>query len=220
LTNKGFKDVCTIGDQTRPKLFDLNIKKAKALRACSVEIDERVTIEDYDLNPFPQDKNRALTDPALVRTASGEIVRVLKPLDLNEVRGTLQDLKLRAFTSLAVSFMHKYIFPDHECQVPDLARQMGFSYVASSALNSPVIKLLRRSNAASTEAYLVLIIQAYVADFQAGFDVLPERVDLICSDGSLRNANKFGGNDALLSGPAGGVVGIARSCYDMEDQRA
>lgn len=218
LTTKGFKDVCTIGDQTRPKLFDLNIRKAKALHALSVEIDERVTVEDYDLNPFPQDKNRKLTDPALVRTASGEIVRVLKPIDLKEVRDTLEDLISRGFTSLAISFMHSYIFPDHERQVADLARKMGFTYVVSSALNSPVIKLLRRSNAASTEAYLGPIIQAYVANFQAGFNILPERVDFICSDGSLRIANKFGGNDALLSGPAGGVVGIAKSCYDVEDQ--
>jgi 5-oxoprolinase (ATP-hydrolysing) len=218
LTTKGFKDVCKIGDQTRPKLFDLNIKKAKALHALSVEVDERVTVEDYDLNPFPQDKNRELTDPALVRTASGEIVRVLKPLDLEEVRDILENLKLRGFTSLAIAFMHSYIFPDHERQAADLAREMGFTYIVSSALNSPVIKLLRRSNAASTEAYLGPIIQTYVANFQAGFKVLPERVDFLCSDGSLRNADKFGGNDALLSGPAGGVVGIANSCYDADEQ--
>jgi 5-oxoprolinase (ATP-hydrolysing) len=188
------------------------------LHARSVEIDERVTVEDYDLNPFPQDKNRTLTDPALVRTPSGEIVRVLKPIDLKEVRRTLEDLKLRGFTSLAISFMHSYIFPDHERQVANLAREMGFAYVVASALNNPVIKLLRRSNAACTEAYLGPIIQAYVANFQAGFNTLPHRVDFICSDGSLRNADKFGGNDALLSGPAGGVVGIAKSCYDSEDQ--
>jgi 5-oxoprolinase (ATP-hydrolysing) len=218
LTTKGFKDVCTIGDQTRPKLFDLNIKKSKALHALSVEIDERVTVEDYDLNPFPQDKNRELNDPALVRTTSGEIVRVIKPLDLIEVRETLENLKLRGFTSLAIALMHSYIFPDHERQVADLAQEMGFTYIVSSALNSPVIKLLRRSNAASTEAYLGPIIQAYVANFQAGFKVLPERVDFICSDGSLRNADKFGGNDALLSGPAGGVVGIAKSCYDADEK--
>jgi 5-oxoprolinase (ATP-hydrolysing) len=217
LTTKGFKDICTIGDQTRPKLFDLNIKKAKALHALSIEIDERVTVEDYDLNPFPLDKNRELTDPALVRTPSGEIVRVLKPLDLEEVQIILEDLKLRGFASLAVSFMHSYIFPDHERQVADLARKMGFAYIVSSALKSPVIKLLRRSNAASTEAYLGPIIQAYVANFQAGFKTLPQRVDFICSDGSLRNADKFGGNDALLSGPAGGVVGIAKSCYDSDE---
>ncbi|KAJ4315266.1 hypothetical protein N0V94_006031 [Neodidymelliopsis sp. IMI 364377] len=218
LTTKGFRDICTIGDQARPKLFDLNIKKAKALHAVSAEIDERVTVEDYDLNPVPYDKDRDLSDPALLRTPSGEIVRVLKPLDLQEVQEVLGNLKRQSFTSLAISFMHSYIFPDHERQVADLAREMGFRYVISSACNSPVIRLLRRSNAASTEAYLGPIVQEYVASFQAGFDVLPERVDFICSDGSLRSAGRFGGNAALLSGPAGGVVDIAKSCFDEDDR--
>ncbi|KAF2639035.1 hypothetical protein P280DRAFT_455371 [Massarina eburnea CBS 473.64] len=141
VTTKGFKEVCIIGDQTRPKLFDLAVKKAKALHAVSVEIDERVAVEDYDLNPFPLDKNRELLDPALVRTASSEIIRT----------------------------------------------------------------------------YLGPIVQNYVKDLQAGFEVLPARVDFICSDGSLRDAARFGGNDALLSGPAGGVVGIAKSCYDAHE---
>lgn len=188
------------------------------MHAVSVEIDERVTVEDYDLNPITQDKNRELKDPALLRTASGEIVRVLKRPNLHEVRGILEELKQKGFTSLAISFMHSYIFPDHERQVAEIAKELGFAYIVSSAATSPVIKLLRRSNAASTEAYLGPIIQAYVANFQAGFNLLPGRVDFICSDGSLRSASKFGGNDALLSGPAGGVVGIARSCFDEEEQ--
>jgi 5-oxoprolinase (ATP-hydrolysing) len=75
-----------------------------------------------------------------------------------QVQVILEDLKLRGFTSLAVSFMYSYIFQDHERQVADLARKMGFAYIVSSALKSPVIKLLRRSNAASTEAYLGPIV--------------------------------------------------------------
>jgi 5-oxoprolinase (ATP-hydrolysing) len=217
LTTKGFKDICVIGDQTRPKLFDLAIKKAKALHAVSVEIDERVTVEDYDLNPFPLDKNRELTDPALIRTKSSEVIRVLKPIDLNEVRTALEDLRSQGFSSLAISFMHSYIYPDHEIQVANLARELGFTYVVSSSQNSPLINLLRRTNSALSEAYLGPIVQNYVKDLQAGFEMLPTRVDFICSDGSLRDAGRFGGNDALLSGPAGGVVGIAKSCYDAVD---
>ncbi|KAL1601734.1 hypothetical protein SLS60_006649 [Paraconiothyrium brasiliense] len=217
LTTKGFKDICVIGDQTRPKLFELAIQKAKALHALSVEIDERVTVEDYDLNPFPLDKNRDLTDPALVRTKSNEIVRILKPIDLNEVQSVLKDLRAQGFTSLAISFMHSYIYPDHEIQVSNLAKELGFTYVVSSSQNSPMINLLRRTNSALSEAYLGPIVQKYVEDLQAGFEVLPTRLDFICSDGSLRDAGRFGGNDALLSGPAGGVVGIAKSCYDPGD---
>ncbi|KAF1950182.1 hypothetical protein CC80DRAFT_246522 [Byssothecium circinans] len=218
LTTKGFKDICIIGDQTRPKLFDLAIKKTKALHAVSIEIDERVTIEDYDLNPVPLDKDRELDDSTLVRTVSSQIVRILKPIDEGEVRGLLGDLKSQGFTSLAISFMHSYIYPDHEIQVAKLARELGFSYVVSSAENGPLINLLRRTNSALSETYLGPIVQNYVKGFQAGFDVLPARVDFICSDGSLRDATRFGGNDALLSGPAGGVVGIAKSCYDAQDR--
>lgn len=218
LTTKGFRDVCTIGDQTRPKLFDLAIKKAKALHALSVEIDERITVEDYDLNPFPLDKNRELLDPALVRTPSSDVIRILKPINEEEVREVLQNLKEQGFKTLAISFMHSYIYPDHELQVANLAREMGFTYVVSSAENSPMINLLRRTNSALSEAYLGPIIKDYVKNLQAGFNILPARVDFICSDGSLRDAIRFGGNDALLSGPAGGVVGIAKSCYDVEDK--
>lgn len=217
LTTRGFKDICVIGDQTRPKLFELAIEKARALHAASVEIDERVTVEDYDMNPFPLDKHRELADPALVQTPSGEIVRILKPIDLIEVRMVLEDLRAKGFTSLAISFMHSYIYPDHEMQVADLAKNLGFTYIVASSQNSPLINLLRRTNSALSEAYLGPIVQKYVRDLQTGFEVLPTRVDFICSDGSLRDASRFGGNDALLSGPAGGVVGIAKSCYDAVD---
>lgn len=124
----------------------------------SIEIDECVTVEDYDLNPFLLDKAGKLPDHALVRTASGGIVRVRKALELDEIRGVLQTLQLKGYTSPAIRLIHSYIFPDHELKVADLARAMKFGFVVSSALNSPVIKLLRRSNSASTEAYLGPII--------------------------------------------------------------
>ncbi|PLB46621.1 hypothetical protein P170DRAFT_218076 [Aspergillus steynii IBT 23096] len=214
ITTKGFEDVCVIGDQTRPKLFDLNVRKATALHDKVIEIDERVTVEDYDLNPFPMDKSRELNDPALVRTASGEVIRVIKPLDTPEVRDALQKLKDDGYDSIAIGFMHSYLFPDHENQVALLARQMGFKYVTTSSEISPTIKFLRRSNSVSSESYLYPIIQQYIADFENGFATLPKRVEFMCSDGGLRSSRKFRGNEALLSGPAGGVVGIAKSCFD------
>jgi 5-oxoprolinase (ATP-hydrolysing) len=217
VTTKGFRDICVIGDQTRPKLFDLAVKKAKALHVASIEVDERITIEDYDLNPFPLDKERTLEDPNLLRTASGEIIRIIKPLDIDEVRTKLQKLKDVGYTCLAIAFMHSYLYPDHERAVASIAREMGFDYVTSSAENSPTVKLLHRSNSACSETYLGPIIKNYVTNFEAGFAILPQRVEFICSDGSLRTASKFRGNDALLSGPAGGVVGIAKSCYDQTD---
>ncbi|KAK8074742.1 hypothetical protein PG997_009405 [Apiospora hydei] len=214
----GFADVCVIGDQSRPKLFDLNVRKPKALHATVIEVDERVTIEDYDLNPFPKERTVAAAasydDPDLIATPSGEIVRILQRIDPARVREQLQDLRDQGFESLAICFMHAYIFPDHEDAVAALARDVGFKYVTTSAQTSPVVKLLNRSNSTCSEAYLYPIIRQYVENFESGFAQLPQRVEFMCSDGGLKQAQKFKGNEALLSGPAGGVVGIARSCFD------
>lgn len=185
-----------------------------------VEIDERVTIEDYDFNPQPLDKNRELTDPDLVRTASGEIVRVLRRPDPDVVRRQLKDLLAEGYSSLAVSFMHAYVYPEHENVVADVARELGFKYVTTSSATSPNIKFLIRSNSTCSEAYLYPVIKRYVENFESGFQVLPQRVEFMCSDGGLKQAHKFRGNEALLSGPAGGVVGIAKSCYDAKDGTA
>lgn len=179
-------------------------------------MDERVTIEDYDLNPFPMDRSVASSqnDPDLVTTPSGEIVRILKRIDPAQVRQQLQGLRDQGYKSLAICFMHAYIFPDHEEAVAALARQVGFTYVTTSAQTSPVVKLLNRGNSTCSEAYLYPIIRQYVENFESGFARLPQRVEFMCSDGGLKEAQKFKGNEALLSGPAGGVVGIARSCFD------
>ncbi|KAI7778944.1 hypothetical protein LA080_001461 [Diaporthe eres] len=218
ITTKGFKDVCIIGDQSRPKLFDLNVRKAESLHDTVIEIDERVTIEDYDLNPAPMDTTQIHTDENLVQTPSGEIIRVLKKVDVDQVRRQLNYLKGQGYTSLAIAFMHSYLFKDHEEQVAQMARDMGFTYVTLSSEISPSIKLLNRSNSTCSEAYLYPVIRRYVADFQSGFKALPQNVDFMCSDGGLKHATKFRGNEALLSGPAGGVVGIARSCFDEEER--
>lgn len=209
-----------IGDQSRPKLFDLKVRKAQVLHETVIEVDERVTIEDYDLNPQPLDRARELTDPALVRTASGEIIRVLQTPDPEVVRKQLQDLLEEGYSSLAISFMHAYVYPDHEDLVARLAEDVGFQYVTTSSSTSPNIKFLIRSNSTCSEAYLYPVIRRYVDNFESGFAVLPQRVEFMCSDGGLKQAHKFRGNEALLSGPAGGVVGIAKSCYDPEDGTA
>ncbi len=209
--------MCVIGDQTRPKLFALRVEKAKALHHKVIEVDERITIEDYDLNPWPIDKQVEFTDPDLVRTESGEIIRVLKRVDVNGVRKQLQGLRDEGYTSLAIAFMHSYVYPEHENIVASIARELGFEYVTTSYETSPVIKHLRRSTSVCSEAYLYPIVRRYVESFEACFKKLPRRVEFMCSDGGLKQAQRFRGNEALLSGPAGGVVGIARSCFDEKE---
>lgn len=233
----GFKDLCEIGDGSRPKLFDLNIRKPKVLFDQVIEIEERVTIEDYELNPFPQPEFDE-TDPALVKTSSGEIVRVLQPVDADVTRKQLRKLRDEGFTSVAVCFMHSHIYPgkhqppivtkssfcnvikDHEKTVGDIAREEGFDSISLSSEISPRIKMLQRATAVCTDAYLSPIVRTYVEDFMAGFEVPPQRVEFMSSDGGLRPAQKYTGNAALISGPAGGVVGVAKSCYDLKDPRA
>lgn len=209
-----------IGDQTRPKIFALKVEKAKALHHKVVEVDERITIEDYDLNPFPMNKKTEITDPDLVRTESGEIIRVLKRIDENQVRSQLQTLRRDGYTSIAVAFMHSYLYPDHENLVASLAKEVGFEYITTSGATSPSIKYLRRSASACSEAYLNPVIRRYIEKVEAGFELLPHRFEFMCSDGGLKQAQKFGGNEALLSGPAGGVVGVAKSCYDPKEGTA
>ncbi|KZL72739.1 hydantoinase B/oxoprolinase [Colletotrichum tofieldiae] len=229
LTTKGFKDVCVIGDQSRPKLFDLSICKATALHSAVVEVDERIVPADYDLNPTPLDKDAALSSSSsdasvsragdLVRTASGELIRILRRPDPDTIRAQLRAVRDQGYTSLAVCFMHAYLHPAHEDLVASIARspEFGFSFVTTSAATSPTIKFLNRSTSTCSEAYLYPVIRRYVDSFHSGFRVPPRRVDFMCSDGGLKAASKFRGNEALLSGPAGGVVGIARSCHDPED---
>ncbi|KAM5380050.1 hypothetical protein ACJZ2D_003697 [Fusarium nematophilum] len=215
-TTEGFKDVCVIGDQSRPEIFNLRIKKASALHSRVIEINERITIEDYDLNPFPLDQIALSNDPNLVKTPSGETIRILKKPDREVVRQQLEVLRADGYTSLAVCFMHAYIFPDHEKVVEEIAKEVGFEFVTISSQTSPAINFLNRSNSTCSEAYLYPIIRRYIDNFQSGFKVLPTRVEFMCSDGGLKQADRFRGNVALLSGPAGGVVGTAR-CFDVDE---
>lgn len=199
-------------------MFTLAVKKAEALHGTSIEVDERVTIEDYDLNPHKKEFTEAdLQEPSLVKTASGEVIRVIKKPDADEVRQQLLDLRSLGYDNLAISFMHSYVYPQHEQLVAKLAREVGFKHVITSHETAPVIKLLIRSSSVSSEAYLYPVIQDYIENFKAGFKVLPKRLDFMCSDGGLKGSDRIRGNEALLSGPAGGVVGVAKSCFDETD---
>jgi 5-oxoprolinase (ATP-hydrolysing) len=110
LTTQGFKDLCEIGTQARPHLFDLNIRKPGVLYDKVVEVKERVTIEDFALNPFPYGIN-VDGDKSLVSTSSGETVRILKPLDEDDIKIKLEQLLDEGFRSVAVCLMHAHVFP-------------------------------------------------------------------------------------------------------------
>lgn len=113
LITKGFRDALTIGNQSRPKLFDLNIRKPDVLFEDVVEVEERVTIEDYQQNPTP-DREKLLasleSDPDLTRGVSGEVIRILQRLDEDKVRRDLQALYDEGYRSIAIVLVHSYTY--------------------------------------------------------------------------------------------------------------
>ena len=227
IVTKGFKDCLEIGNQSRPKIFDLAIRKPDVLYQAVVEVDERVTLEDY-----AEDPERHITtvndhDENLVRGLSGEAVRILKrPVDV-EVKARLKEMYEQGFRSIAVCLVHGYTFPEHEVLVGKLARDIGFQHISLSHELMPMIKLVPRATSACADAYLTPAIKKYIAGFEAGFEgglgtesVKKEkgskgaRCEFMQSDGGLVDVDRFSGLRAILSGPAGGVVGYALTSYD------
>lgn len=109
LITSGFKDMCEIGRQTRPKLFDLNMRKPGVLYEKVVEIKERVTIDNFTLNPFPAEPD--LGHPDLVKTESGEVVRTMEKLDKEGTRRKLEGLFEEGYRSAAIALLLSYVFP-------------------------------------------------------------------------------------------------------------
>lgn len=116
--------------------------------------------------------------------------------------------------------MHSYTYRDHELAIGKLAEKIGFTHVSLSAELSPMIKIVPRGNSSTADAYLTPEIKRYIAGFESGFLDLRSsgcRCEFMQSDGGLVEFSSLSGLRAILSGPAGGVVGYARTSYDSED---
>jgi 5-oxoprolinase (ATP-hydrolysing) len=234
VVTKGFKDCLVIGNQSRPKIFDLAIGKPDVLYSTVVEVDERVTLEDYAEDPHRNVTKvdvKAGTEEAakkdLVMGTSGEAVRILKRAEEDTIRAQLQEVFDSGIKSIAVCLMHGYTFPDHEALVGKLARDIGFQHISLSHELMPMIKLVSRATSVCADAYLTPAIKKYISGFQKGFEgglgsrsVKQEngdrgaRCEFMQSDGGLVDVENFTGLKAILSGPAGGVVGYAITSYD------
>lgn len=231
IVTKGFKDCLAIGNQTRPDIFDLAIKKPEVLYKTVVEIDERVTLEDYAEDP------KRITTPAsslenaeLVKGLSGETVRILKRPDENTIKQQLQQVYDSGLRSIAVCLLHGYTYTQHEAMIGNIAKEIGFLHVSLSHELMPMIKLVPRATSACADAYLTPAIRKYIDGFQAGFqggigtkslkalDTNGVRCEFMQSDGGLVDVDSFSGLRAILSGPAGGVVGYALTSYDPNTQ--
>jgi 5-oxoprolinase (ATP-hydrolysing) len=229
VVTKGFKDCLEIGNQSRPKIFDLAIRKPEVLYEDVIEIDERVTLEDYAEDPerHVTKADDSTGEDGLVRGLSSEAVRILKKPSKATVKSQLQKLYDNGYRTIAVCLVHGYTFSDHEALVGQLAHEIGFEHVSLSHELMPMIKLVPRATSACADAYLTPAIKKYIAGFQAGFEgglgsesVKKEkgakgaRCEFMQSDGGLVDVDLFSGLRAILSGPAGGVVGYALTSYD------
>ena len=213
VVTEGFRDLLAIGNQARPDIFDLEIKRPSRLYERVVEAQERVRVRhtsEEDSSPSESAPNKIVTG------VTGEAIVIEHPLDVESLRPQLQALLDEGIDSLAVVLMHSYAFPDHENAVGELARLMGFSHVSLSSALVPMVRAVPRGHTASVDAYLTPCIRTYLDTFLRGFDDgLNEpggpKVSFMQSDGGLTPAERFTGYKAILSGPAGGVVGYART---------
>lgn len=178
---EGFADALRIGYQERPRIFDRQIVLADLLHTHTIEARERLD-------------------------ASG---RVLQPLDTRALRQDLRTAFEAGFRSAAITFLHAYHEPVHEQQAAQVAREVGFTQVSVSSEVSPLMKLVARGDTTVVDAYLSPLISRYVESIRAQ---LPGAGLLFMqSNGGLAPADAFRGKDAILSGPAGGIVGMART---------
>jgi 5-oxoprolinase (ATP-hydrolysing) len=186
VTTSGFGDALRIGYQTRPDLFARHIVLPEMLYEEVLEIPERIS-------------------------AHGETIT---PLDEEAARAGLEKVYNRGIRAIAIVFMHGYRYPEHEQRVAELAKEIGFDQISASHRVSPLMKLVSRGDTTVVDAYLSPILRRYVDLIGDELGVSAgegPKLMFMQSNGGLTDARLFEGKDAILSGPAGGVVGMVKT---------
>jgi 5-oxoprolinase (ATP-hydrolysing) len=178
---RGFRDALRIGYQERPRLFDRHIVLPELLHERVIEADERLDAHGAEV----------------------------EPLAAEPLRAALAEAFAAGIRACAVVFVHGYRFPAHEREAAALARAAGFTQVSVSHQVSPLVKLVSRGDTTVVDAYLSPILRRYVAQVEARLSGVP--LHFMQSSGGLTRADRFQGKDAILSGPAGGIVGMVRT---------
>ncbi|MGH8847169.1 MAG: hydantoinase/oxoprolinase family protein, partial [Polaromonas sp.] len=181
VTTRGFRDALRIAYQNRPRLFDRNIVLPELLYSAVVEAHERVG-------------------------AQGEL---LEALDEALLKKELEAQYQQGLRSVAIVFMHGYRYTDHEKAAKRLAQEAGFTQISTSHETSPMMKFVSRGDTTVVDAYLSPILRRYVE--QVAGEMPGVKLFFMQSSGGLTDAHAFQGKDAILSGPAGGIVGMART---------
>ncbi len=180
VTDRGLGDVLRIGSQARPDLFALDIRLPEPLTETVLELGGRMGADGTPIEPL------------------GEA----------ELQAGLHALRARGLDSLAICRLHGYRAPEHEQRIADAARALGFRHIAVSHAIDPRIGLLARGDTTAVDAYLTPLLRRHLADLEAALG--GARLRLMQSSGGLTEAHRFRGPNAILSGPAGGVVALGR----------
>ena len=180
VVTRGFADAPRIAYQNRPRLFDRQIVLPELLHQQVIEVDERVD-------------------------AQGQIIEPLEPAQARAQLKAAFDQGLRA---VAISLMHAYRQPAHEASLAELAREIGYTQISVSHQASPLIRYVARTDTTTVDAYLSPVLRRYVERVAQGLPGV--RLQFMQSNGGLTDARSFQGKDSILSGPAGGIVGMAR----------
>lgn len=188
VTTKGFKDALKIAYQGRKDIFARNIQKPEMLFDKAVEIEERVHAD------------------GMIEIALSE----------DHMRAQLLSVKQQGFDAIAIVFMHAFAYPEHELLAEKIAQEIGFSQISVSHKVARMIKLVGRGDTTCADAYLTPILRKYVNQVEGALDVdrIGAQLLFMQSSGGLTAANLFQGKDAILSGPAGGVVGAVRTSIE------
>lgn len=213
---RGFRDLLQIGNQARPSIFDLTVSKPSNLYEEVVEVEERVElVQDKE-----EEESQSASLP-IVKGISGELVKIVKPLNEEALKPVLKNLLEKGISCLAVVLMHSYTYPQHEQQVERLALSLGFKHVSISSALSPMVRAVPRGLTASVDAYLTPVIKDYLSGFISKFEEGLSKLNVLFmqSDGGLAPESTFSGHKAILSGPAGGVVGYSQTLFGLETEK-
>ncbi len=181
VTTRGFRDALRIAYQNRPRIFERNIQLPELLYSAVVEAQERIG-------------------------AHGDVIA---PLDEVLLSNELQAHYTKGLRSVAIVFMHGYRYTAHELAAKRIAQELGFTQISTSSEVSPMMKFVSRGDTTVVDAYLSPLLKRYVQ--QVALEMPGVKLFFMQSSGGLTDAHAFAGKDAILSGPAGGIVGMART---------
>lgn len=181
VVDRGFADLLAIGNQARPRLFDLAIRLPEPLHEGVIEVGGRIDRDGWEVTPF----------------------------DANDTAALLAAKRAEGYEAVAIALAHGWAHPVAEARIAALAREAGFTQVSASHAVSPLIGLVARGRTSVVDAYLSPVLRRYVDRVAGALGAVP--LHFMQSSGGLADARAFGGKDAILSGPAGGVVAAART---------